>query len=259
MGSGGSFVAILLSVPLTAVALVGVVGVPKLQEILSNTTSRGDDEFDEDSFSPRSRSKRGSSRSDRDKEDDASLWSDESDLKDEFSDDLGSRKSPKSKTSLARNGKSKSADDGFGSDLKEDSDDFFSKPRTRFGQSPKETEPEMYATEPFKPKSPVVQAEHVAPANTPRATGRGGSDNFASGIERLRSMGVERFHLEPGLAAGQYLFVCQVEGAGESATVHRFEAEASDPAAAVADVTKQLSEWQAESTVTRTAGGELRR
>ncbi len=29
MGSSGSFVAILLSVPLTAVALVGVVGVPK--------------------------------------------------------------------------------------------------------------------------------------------------------------------------------------------------------------------------------------
>ena len=207
MGSGGSFVAILLSIPLTAVALVGVVGVPKLQEILSNTTSHGDDEFDEDSFSPRSRSKRGSSRGDRDKEEDASPWGDESDLKEEFSDDLGSRKSPKSKSTLARNGKSKPADDGFIYDLKEDSDDFINKPRKRFGQSPKDTESEMYATEPFKAKSPIVQAEHVTPANTPRASGRAGSDNFASSIEKLRSMGVERFHLEPGLAAGQYRVV----------------------------------------------------
>jgi hypothetical protein len=260
MGSGGSFVALLLSIPLTAVALVGVVGVPKLQEILSNASSHGDDEFDEDGFSPRSRSKRGSSRSDRDKEEDASLWSDESHLKDEFSDELGSRKSSKSKSSLARNSKSKPADDGFGSDLKEDSDDFFNKPRSRFGQPSKQSEAtDMVATEPFKSRSPVVQAEHVTPANPPRATGRVGSDNFASSIEKLRSMGVDRFHLEPGLGAGQYLFVCQVEGAGESATVHRFEAEASDPTAAVADVTKQLAEWQAESSVTRTAGAEFRR
>jgi hypothetical protein len=269
MGSGGSFVAILLSIPLTAVALVGVVGVPKLQEILSNATSPDDDEFDEDGFSPRSRSKRGSSRSDRDKEDDAALWSDESDLKDEFSDELGSKKSPRSKSSLARSSKSKPVDDGFGSDLKEETDDLFSKPRTRFGQSPKETEAtDMYATEPFKARSnPITRAEHVVPADTGRPNGRGGSDTFASGIEKLRSMGIERFHLEPGLGAGQYLFVCQVlaelpKADPERNTIHRFESEAADPAAAVSDVIKQVTEWQAEtSVVKRTVEGpaEFRR
>jgi hypothetical protein len=257
MGSGGSFVAILLSVPLTAVALVGVVGVPKLQEMLSPASSHGDDEFDDGDFAPRSRSKRGSSRLDREKDQDAVAWGEESDPADEFSESLGTRKSSKSRPSLSRGGKPKPAEDSFASDLKEESDDLFSKPRGRFGSTPKETETaEMYSTEPFKQQSPVVRAEHVSPASTPRATGR---SDFASSLEKLRSMGIDRFHLEPGLAAGQYLFVCQVEGTGESATVHRFEAEAADPAAAVDDVMKQLAGWQAESSVTRTAGTEFRR
>jgi hypothetical protein len=110
------------------------------------------------------------------------------------------------------------------------------------------------ATEPFKARSPIVQAEHVTPANTPVRPG-----TFASAIEKLRSMGVNRFHLVPGLESGHVLFVCQVEGTDASATVHRFEAEHSDPAAAVADVIKQLTDWQAESSVTKTAGAEFRR
>src|SRR5689334_23494712 len=168
MGSGGSFVAILLSIPLTAVALVGVVGVPKLQEMLSPATSHGDDEFGDGEFTPRSRSKRGSSRLDRDKEEDAAPWGDESDPKDEFSDSLGSKKSSKTRPSLSRNSKPKPAEDRFGSDLKEESDDLFSKPRSRFGSPSKETETaEMYSTEPYKPQSPVVRAEHVSPANSP--------------------------------------------------------------------------------------------
>lgn len=262
MGSGGSFVAILLSIPLTAVALVGVVGVPKLQELLSSaTSSHGDDDFNDEGFGPRSRSKRGSSRSDRDKEDDAALWGDESNPDDGFSEGLGTKKPSKGRSSsLARNSKPKPADgDGFGSDLKDDPDGFFSKPRSHSGSSKETESPEMYATQPFKSRSQVVPAEHVAPANSPRAAGRGGSDNFASAIEKLRGMGIDRFHLEPGLGAGQYLFVCQVEGTGESATVHRFEAESSDPAAAVTDVMKQLTEWQAESSVTRTAEAGFRR
>jgi hypothetical protein len=257
MGSGGSFVAILLSVPLTAVALVGVVGVPKLQEMISSATSSpGDDDFDENGFTPRARSKRGS-KSDRDKDEDAALWSDESNLEDEFSDDLGTKGKPsRSKSSPTRNSKSTSEEDPFGSDLKEE-DDFFKKPtRSRLAQSA-QREPEskeMFATEPFKPRPQVQQAEHVTPASMPAR-----SDNFASAIEKLRSMGVDRFHLEPGLGAGQYLFVCQVAAAGESGTVHRFEAEAADPTSAVADVTKQLAEWQAESSVTKTAGTQFRR
>ena len=255
MGSGGSFVAILLSVPLTVVALVGVVGVPKLQEMLSPASSHDDDEFDHEGFS--SRSKRGASKSDRDNEQDADLWGDESKLDEELSDDFGGKpKSSKSRSSLTRNSKSKSAADSFGSDLEEESkDDFFSKPsRSRFGQTPREPEAiEMVATEPFKSRSPVTTADHVTPAAPARA------DGFAAAIERLRAMGVERFHLEPGLGAGQFLFVCQIEAAGESGTVHRFEAESVDPTLAVSDVMKQVATWHAESSVTKTAGAEFRR
>jgi hypothetical protein len=231
---------------------------PKLQEMLSPASSHGEDEFDEDSFSPRSRTRRGSSRSERDKDGDAALWDDDSGFEDELTDDLGSRNKPsktKTRPSLARGAKSSQADDAFSSDLDDNADDLFSKPsRGRFGQTAHEPEAtEMAVTEPFK-RSAVIQAEHVTPASTPNRP-----DNFASAIEKLRSMGVDQFHLVPGLAAGQFLFVCQVEAAGESGTIHRFEAEAGDPTAAVADVMKQLSAWQADSSVTRTAGAEFRR
>ena len=258
MGSGGSFIAILLSVPLTAVALVGVVGVPKLQEMISSTSTsdRGDNDFDPDGFSSRSRSRRGSSRTERDKEPDADLWSEEKSEEDGFSDDFGSKpRSSRSKATLARNNKSKSSADSFGSDLEDDAGDaFFDKPsRPRFGQSTREPETlGTVATEPFKAsRSNVMTAEHVTPAVPPKA------DGFAASIERLRSQGVERFHLVPGLGAGQFLFVCELDG--ESATTHRFEAEAADPTLAVADVMRQVAAWQAESTVTKTAGAEFRR
>jgi len=262
MGSGGSFVAILLSVPLTAVAVVGMVGVPKLQEMLSSASSHGDEEFDEEAFTPRSRSKRSSSKSDRAHEDDAALWSDESNLADEFSGEPGSKsKTSRTRPSLARTSKSKLDDDAFGAELKEE-EDFFSKPSGgRAGKTPRETEStEMFASEPFNPRSRVTQAEHSAPAAP--ATPAARPDGFASAIEKLRAMGVDRFHLEPGLGAGQYLFVCQVEAADAgtgTVTVHRFESEAADPAVAVGDVMKQFADWQAESSVTKTAGAEFRR
>ncbi|QDT54570.1 hypothetical protein Pan44_26030 [Caulifigura coniformis] len=257
MGSGGSFVALLLSVPLTAVALVGVVGVPKLQEMLSPASSHGDDEFGEDGFTPRARSKRGSSKLGRDSDPEAAPWDEVGGLEDEADEFGGKPKSARSRSSLARGNKSKPADDSFGSDLDEEPDDFFKNPpRSRFGQSPKEPEAiePMVATEPFKSRPSVTTAEHTTPAPS-----QARPDGFAAGVEKLRAMGVDRFHLEPGLEAGQYLFVCQVEAAGEAGTIHRFEAEAADPAAAVTEVTRQLSDWQAESSVTKTAGVEFRR
>jgi len=259
MGSGGSFVALLLSVPLTAVALVGVVGVPKLQEMLSPASSHGDDEFGDDGFTPRSRSKRGPSKSSRDNDPEAAPWDEAGALEDDTEDFSGKPKSAKSRSTLTRGNKPKPSADSFESDLDQEPDNFFKNPpRSRFGQSPKEPEAiePMVATEPFKSRPAVTTANHETPAVAPSQSR---TDGFAAGIEKLRAMGVERFHLEPGLGAGQYLFVCQVEAAGEAGTVHRFEAEAGDPAAAVAEVTRQLSDWQAESSVTKTAGAEFRR
>jgi hypothetical protein len=261
MGSSGSFVAILLSVPLTVVALVGVVGVPKLQEMLSSTSSHEDDEFDREGFGSRSKSKRGTSKSDREQEEDAGLWSEGAGLDEELGDDFGSKpKSAKSKSLTARGGKSKNPIDDVDSELEEQpADDLFNRPsRSRFGQTPKEpNQIERVSTvDPFAPRSAVTTADFTTPAAPVRG---GASGGFAAAIERLRTMGIERYHLEPGLAAGQFLFVCQVNVGGKDPTVHRFEAEAGDPALAVEDAMKQVAAWQAESSMTKTAGVETRR
>lgn len=259
MGSSGSFIAILLSVPLTVVALVGVVGVPKLQEMFASASAshEEDDEFDRDGFSSRSRSKRATSKADREKGDDAELWGEEPGAADDLADDFGGKpKSTKPKITLARGNKSKPADE-FGSDLAEKpEDDLFNNRRGRFGPTPKEPEAvETFAMEPFKSRSAVINAD----LKTPAPVRGGGSGSFPGAIERLRGMGVERYHLEPGLAAGQFLFVCQVEGNETAPTIHRFEAEANDPTIAVEDVLKQVASWQAETSVTRTAAAGTRR
>ncbi len=267
MGSGGSFVAILLSVPLTAVALVGVVGVPKLQEMLSSSSSSHDeDDFDIDDFDSRPRSKRTPAKSSRGRTD-ADPWSAEADLEDDLLDDFGSKpKSVKGRSTLTRNSRPKSLDAAADSELLDDSgDDFFSKPgRSRFGQNPREPEAvDMVSSEPFKSRTGVTTADHQTPApgtrSAPPTNSSARVDGFAAAVEKLRAMGGDRFHLEPGLAAGQFLFVCQMASSDQSGTIHRFEAESSDPAAAVADVLQQISAWQSESSVTKTAGTDFRR
>ena len=259
MGSSGSFVAILLSVPLTVVALVGVVGVPKLQEMLASASSSHDDDgFDPDGFSSRSRSKRPSSKADREK--DADPWGDDSAGANALEDeDFGSKPKSSKPKSLASKSKLRPSDDELGSDLEEKPEDGLFRKRSgsgRFGPTPKEPEEiDTVALEPFKAKSPVINAD----LKTPAPVRGGGNGSFVAAIERLRGMGVERYHLEPGLGAGQFLFVCQVEGHETAPTIHRFEAEAGDPTIAVEDVLKQVASWQSETSVTRTAGAGSRR
>jgi hypothetical protein len=250
MSSGGSFVAILLSIPLTAVALVGVIGVPKLQELISSASPKADDDFDHEGFSSRSKSKRGS-KSSRDSLDDADPWGNEAEGSESLFDDLDEKpKTSKPKVALNRS-KSRGGEDEAAAELDAPADDPFGRPgRGRFGTNPREPEEvEMVSTDPFRNRSSVTTADFNSPSRTqPPAR----TDGFAESINRLRTLGVSRFHLEPGLSAGQFLFVCQLDG--ESATIHRFEAEATDPAAAVNDVYQQVTAWQAEQTVSKTAG-----
>ncbi len=75
----------------------------------------------------------------------------------------------------------------------------------------------------------------------------------------MKAIGGDRFHLVPGLTPGQFLFVCQFETAGESPTIHRFEAESPDPALAVSDVLRQVTAWQSENSIARPGVLELQR
>lgn len=62
---------------------------------------------------------------------------------------------------------------------------------------------------------------------------------------RLADLGIDQFHLEPGVTADRYLFVCLLQPGGDARVTQRFEAEAGEPLAAVEAVLGQIDNWLA--------------
>lgn len=60
---------------------------------------------------------------------------------------------------------------------------------------------------------------------------------------RLTELGIDQFHLEPGLQRDHFLFVCLFSPGDDPRVTHRFEAEAADPLLAVQDVLSQIDGW----------------
>jgi hypothetical protein len=246
---GGSFAAILLSIPLTAVALMSVFGIPQLSKVVSSIGGDSDDELDPDEFDSRSRSKRRASREDDLALENAEPW----DAEEESDSSFGrSRKRlPRPSPLLESSSRTDEGEDGFSAGRKsllardsfevnpDGADEEFS--GDEFGESPKRD-----ARHPFAP--------------TDQPTGEtlrtGGRSNFAAAIQRLTALGVARYHLEPGLAPGDFLFVCIVPDKAASGPIHRFESEGADPAAAVDDVIQQITAWRSEGEVRQTVGVE---
>jgi hypothetical protein len=236
---GGSFAAILLSIPLTAVALMSVFGVPQLSKIVS---SLGNDHDSDDEFSDsRSRSKRRSAEADEFSIDDAEPWGEESEEDPSF----GRSKQQRPRTLLSRGSKSETDESAA-----EEEEEAFAMRETEEDETRGRSK--RGSNNPFEPTDTVTKAEFRTSQGSPRS-------DFAAAIRRLSTMKVDRWNLEPGLTSGQFLFVCIVDPQATSGAVHRFEAEAREPAAAVDDVIQQISEWQSDSSITRTAGTESSR
>lgn len=60
---------------------------------------------------------------------------------------------------------------------------------------------------------------------------------------RLAELGIQQFHLEPGHGADSFLFVCMFAPGDDPRVTRRFEAEAADPLAAVQEVLTQIDAW----------------
>lgn len=60
---------------------------------------------------------------------------------------------------------------------------------------------------------------------------------------KLADLGVSQFHLEPGLSGDEFLFVCLLTPGGDTSVTQRFEAEAADPLVAVEQVLTQIDQW----------------
>ncbi|HUG94460.1 MAG TPA: hypothetical protein VML55_26755 [Planctomycetaceae bacterium] len=83
---------------------------------------------------------------------------------------------------------------------------------------------------------------------------------WAAAVRRMKELGIEDFRLSPGDTENQFHFCCQLEAEADSGVMHRFEAEAAEPLAAVADAIEQAEGWF-EQTAGRTSPleGELAR
>jgi hypothetical protein len=66
---------------------------------------------------------------------------------------------------------------------------------------------------------------------------------WQSAVRRLQEFGIEDFQLRPGSAPDQFHFSCLIEPKDNPRVMHRFEAEAAEPLDAVQDVVTQLESW----------------
>ena len=68
--------------------------------------------------------------------------------------------------------------------------------------------------------------------------------NWGAAVRRLNELGISDFQLAPGQRANQFLFACTYTPPEAPRIVHRFEAEAAEPLAAVGEVLRQVEEWR---------------
>lgn len=90
-------------------------------------------------------------------------------------------------------------------------------------------------------QQPPGELPAQAAVRSPQAA-EAGEFTFLTAVERLKSLGIRKYRLEPG-DAGTFLFVCSVNDPANARITRRFEAEANDPLLAVAEVLEQVQQW----------------
>lgn len=244
---GGSFAAILLSIPLSAVALMSVFGIPQLSQIIS---SQGNDDGI-DRGGERSRGSRHRPKSTADLDDESFEEFDEFDEESDapLADEERERKAPRKGLGSLRGARALRDSAASGDDVKI----LAQGPDSETELSDDESLPARGkgSRNPFKADT----ADLDEPADeTPPAAFPAKSQSFESAVRKLAPLGVDHYHLEPGLDPGTFLFVALINSKGTTGPIHRFEAEANESAAAVTDVVQQIADWRAESSGRRADG-----
>ena len=67
--------------------------------------------------------------------------------------------------------------------------------------------------------------------------------SWQDAANRLADLGIENYHLESGANPGTFLFVCLYRPAATPSVTHRFEAEGNDPLVAVNQVITKVNDW----------------
>lgn len=101
---------------------------------------------------------------------------------------------------------------------------------------------------------PFGRAEDQRPALTPEAGGSRGPAIAGKGLtwksaaERFHELGITSYHLESGSEVGSFLFVCSFCPEATPNVTMRFESEKAEPLDAVEDVLAQIDRWQQRPT-----------
>ncbi|QDU36865.1 hypothetical protein Mal4_11660 [Maioricimonas rarisocia] len=71
----------------------------------------------------------------------------------------------------------------------------------------------------------------------------GSSLTWKQAVRELNELGIDTYHLERGSQPETFLFVCLFSPGDDPRVTQRFEAEASEPLDAVANVLRQIEQW----------------
>ena len=222
--AGSTFVTFLMSVPLAAVGLMAVFGVPPLSSVIAatrglNETDRGSKDTD---------ASNSNSREDQFKNWDSGTapeWNSDGATPDE--DQLGDVEDISSSKPSRRTGEpgtTGSRRGGLSStlDLKHGDSD--------------PTQPGSRSPRPGRGDSRIgLNESDEEPVSRPPA--------MKDSLKKLNALGVKHYHLERGTDQDTWLFVCLFCPSDESRVTHRFEAESDDPDRAAEETVKQLDGW----------------
>jgi hypothetical protein len=234
--AGSTFLTFLVSIPLAAMGLMAVFGVPPLASVIAASRGLSDTnrDFEEDD--------RGSRRPGQSQFEDwdsgtAPDWktdgADPTDIEpgtageDDEYDALGFRKIPRSGDNSAsrnfRQGNSRPERDEFG-----DSDPSDDAPSESHGL--------------LSSRGGAKELPFVLPSK-PGASRTSPPVSMKDSLKKLNSLGVKHYHLERGVDQDTWLFVCLFVPGDDPRITHRFEAESDDPDRAAAETVQQIDSW----------------
>jgi hypothetical protein len=91
----------------------------------------------------------------------------------------------------------------------------------------------------------ATENPHTEPTNAPlRRFDREPDFTWEQAVQRLKSLGIKKYHLESLLEEGGFSFRCSYTAPDNPRVTRRFEAEAPEPLAAVRIVLDQIEAWR---------------
>lgn len=229
-GKGGSSLGTLLfSVPLAAIPLMAIFGIPQFAPLVASPERSGSYDRHADDRSSNVRIRGGRRQSDEFEEE----------LTDSDAPEFDADRRPSLDRSLEdRYGRVAAGRGRTQNDAAEE------RPQAQLGEE-RVTDSSAIASndDGLKPRSTrdnvVSPAASDAPA-PPAATGL----TWKSAAEQLQALSITSYHLEPGANPTSFLFVCSFVPAQHPNVTMRFESESADPLVAVDDVLAQIDRWQ---------------